>query len=124
MKIFLCTCAVLLLALINVPAQAADITGKWTAEVAGPNGDSFQLSFSFKQDGATLSGTVEGPQGGAIAISDGKVDGDKVSFKVSFNGITIFHDGKINSSGDEIKLNSKSDTGEFPTSDMTLKRAK
>lgn len=124
MKIFLCACAAMILALANVPAQAADITGKWTADVSTPDGNSFQLAFTFKQDGAALTGTVEGPQGDPMAISDGKVDGDKISFKVAFNGITISHDGTINAAGDEIKLNSKSDSGDFPANVMTLKRAK
>jgi len=50
------------------------------------------------------------------------VDGDKISFKVSFNGMTITHEGTVN--GDEIKLTSKSDQGDFPGGEMTLKRSK
>jgi hypothetical protein len=65
---------------------------------------------------------VAGPQGDPIEISDGKVDGDKITFTVSFNGFTIKHEGTI--SGDEIKLTSKTDQGDFPGGTMTLKRAK
>ena len=123
MKTLLCLCAAMLMALAAVSARAADITGTWSAEMTTPNGD-FQLSFTFKQDGATLTGTVQGPQGDAIAISDGKVDGDKLSFKVSFNGMTISHDGTVNAAGEEIKLSTKSDSGDIPARDMTLKRVK
>jgi len=68
-------------------------------EMNGPNGGAggFQLSFTFKQDGAKLTGTVQGPQGDPIAISDGKIDGEKISFKVVIQGgMTIIHEGTIN----------------------------
>jgi hypothetical protein len=41
---------------------------------------------------------------------------------VSFNGNTIHHEGTVN--GDEIKLTTKSDDGNFPGGEMTLKRSK
>ena len=124
MKTLLCMCATFIMALSAITARAADVTGSWTSEMTTPNGDSFQLGFTFKQDGAALTGTVQGPQGDAIAISDGKVDGDKISFKVSFNGNTISHDGTVSADGNEIKLSTKSDSGDFPARDMTLKRVK
>jgi hypothetical protein len=123
MKTLLCVCAALVMALSAITARAADVTGSWTAAMTTPNGD-FTLSFTFKQDGATLTGTVQGPQGDAIPISEGKMDGDKISFKVSFNGMTISHDGTVNAAGDEIKLSTKSDSGDFPANEMTLKRVK
>lgn len=105
--------------------HAADVTGNWTAEMQMPGGgDSMQIQFTFKQDGAVLTGSVVGPQGDATPISDGKVDGDKISFNVSFNGMTIVHEGTVNAAGDEIKLSAKSDGGDFPPMEMTLKRAK
>jgi hypothetical protein len=103
-------------------AFAADITGAWSAQMGGPNGDGFSISFTFKQDGAKLTGTVAGPQGDPLQISDGKVDGDKVSFSVNFNGTTFKHEGTI--SGDEIKLTMKSDAGDFPGGPLTLKKTK
>lgn len=124
MKTLLCACAALVMALGTLTARAADVTGSWSTDLTTPDGNSFQIQFTFKQDGAALTGTVQGPQGDAIAISDGKVDGDKLSFKVSFNGMTIAHEGTINAAGDEIKLSSKSDSGDFPAHDMTLKRVK
>ena len=124
MKTLLCVCAALVMALSTVTARAADITGSWSAEMKTPDGNSFALTFTFKQDGTTLTGTIKGPQGDPIAISEGKVDGDKLSFKVSFNGMTISHDGAINAAGDEIKLGTKSDNGDFPPNEMTLKRVK
>jgi hypothetical protein len=124
-KVLLGVCATLLMALSAVSAHAADVTGKWTADMQMPGGgDSMQIAFTFSQDGSTLTGSVLGPQGDAMPLTDGKVDGDKISFKVSFNGMTITHEGTINAAGDEIKLTSKSDSGDFPGMEMTLKRVK
>jgi hypothetical protein len=124
-KLLFVLCAAIFTALGAVQVHAADVTGKWTADMQMPGGgDSMQLAFTFTQDGAALSGSVLGPQGDAMPISDGKIDGDKISFKVSFNGMTITHEGTINAAGDEIKLSSKSDSGDFPGMEMTLKRVK
>jgi hypothetical protein len=125
MKKLLCLCAALLMIFPSLHALAAiDVTGTWEGEFKMPDGTAtFPLSFTFKQDGAKLTGSVANPQGGEpITISDGKVDGDKISFKVSFNGATITHEGTV--SGDEMKLDSKSDSGEFPGGAIVLKRAK
>ncbi|HUD22639.1 MAG TPA: hypothetical protein VMQ60_07320 [Acidobacteriaceae bacterium] len=126
MKTLLYVCAALMMALTPITAHAAtDVSGTWTGSFAGPDGGAgFQISFTFKQDGDKLTGSVQGAQGDAIAITDGKIDGDKISFKVSFNGATITHEGTISAAGDEIKLTSKSDQGNFPGGEMTLKRSK
>ena len=125
MKKLICLCAVLMMALGTLTVHAAtNITGTWTAAMQGQDGGAgMQLTFTFKQDGATLTGTLNGGQGDPIAITEGKVDGDKISFKIVFNGMTITHEGTINAAGDEIKLTSKSEDGQFPGGEMTLKRA-
>jgi hypothetical protein len=127
MKRLITALAAISLALLWTGAAcAADVTGKWTGQMAGPGGSGgFDLSFTFKQDGAKLTGTVQGPQGDPVEIADGKVDGDKISFVVKIDangGMKITHDGTI--SGDEIKLNSKVEGGDFPASSVTLKRVK
>lgn len=124
MKKLLSLCAVLFLALGTATAFAAtDVTGDWTTQMSGPNGE-MQLTFHFKQEAGKLSGNVVSPMGGEpIAISNGKVDGDKISFDLTFNGNTISHEGTV--SGDEIKLTTKSEGGQMPDGmEMTLKRAK
>jgi hypothetical protein len=123
MKKLLCLCAALIMAFTAASAFAAsDVTGTWTGKMVGPNGDSMQITFTFKQDGVKLTGTIGGPMGDPMAISDGKVDGDKLSFNVSINGMTIKHEGVV--TGDTIKLTTKADQGDFPGSEMTLTRTK
>lgn len=122
MKRLMYLCAAVLFTLSALPAFAANVTGTWSAEMKSPNGDTFQLTFTFKQDDTKLTGTVAGPQGDPLPISEGTVTGDKLSFKVSFNGTTITHEGAV--TGDEIKLSSKSDNPDFPAHDLTLKRSK
>ena len=119
------------LAALATAVWAADITGKWSAQMTGPDGGGMTLTFTFKQSGTKLTGTMDGPGGEPMQIQDGKVDGDKISFKVVIQGgTTITHEGTIvaspdgNSAGDTIKLTSKSDNGQFPGGEMTLKRAK
>jgi hypothetical protein len=93
-------------------AFAADVTGAWSGDAG-----QFQLTFNFKQDGTKLTGSVQGPQD-PITISDGKVEGDKITFTVSFDGNIIHHTGTI--AGDTIKLNTEG--GNFGGGEMILKR--
>lgn len=124
MKKLLAVCAVLFLAIgaATVLAQAAapaDATGTWSGQMQGPNGD-MTITFHLKQDGTKLTGSVDTGMGDPVDIQNGKVDGDKIYWETSFNGMTIQHDGTIN--GNEIKINVKSSDGQFPATDMTLKR--
>src|SRR5215469_14951970 len=85
-----------LLALSSLAAFAADVTGKWTSEATGKGGPQ---TYTFKQDGDKLTGSIEGGRGGAVDISNGKVDGDSVSFEVvremNGNSMTIKYSGKV-----------------------------
>jgi len=86
--------------LLAVTALAADVTGKWTAKVESPNGD-MQLTFNLKQEGDKITGNVESPMG-EMAISEGKVDGDKVIFTVASDQFSVVHKATV--SGDEMKI--------------------
>jgi hypothetical protein len=123
MKTLLCICAALAMTLGTASLRAVDVTGTWTAEITAPDGNSFQLSLTLKQDGATLTGSVQGPQGDPIAISNGKIDGDKFSFDLSFNGMTVHHNCTV-VSDDEIKLTAKPDARDSPGMELTLHRVK
>lgn len=85
-------------------AWGADITGKWKGSM-DMMGQSMELGFTFNAAGSTLTGTSIGPQGEEYPISDGKIDGDNISFVVKVTGqmeMKINYKGKI--SGDEIRL--------------------
>src|ERR1017187_1566569 len=91
-------------------ALAVDVTGKWSGEMSGPDGGGMSITFTFKQDGTKLTGTADGPGGQPLQIKDGKVEGDKISFAISFEGgdgeMKIVHEGSVN--GDEMTLDRKS----------------
>jgi hypothetical protein len=105
-------------------ALAADVTGKWTAQVPGRGGQTRETTFTFKADGSTLTGSMSGFQGNDFPISDGKIDGDNVSFKVvlEFNGNSITQNFSGTVSGDEMKL--KREGGRGGPTDIVAKRAK
>ena len=72
-------------------AIAAGIDGNWIAKMSGPNGDEMEITFVFKVDGEKLTGSVKSPNGD-VPISNGKIDGKRFSFDVSFNDMVIKHD--------------------------------
>jgi hypothetical protein len=63
---------------------AADVDGKWAGNMSTPMGD-IPVAFTFKADGKTLTGTTAGPDGGDVKIADGKVDGNTITFTVTFD---------------------------------------
>jgi len=117
------SCAILFLLLAAMTAFAADVTGKWVAQVPGRNGQTREVTFNLKVDGASLTGTVSG-RGGDNPIADGKVDGDNISFTqtLEFNGnsVKLIYKGKI--SGDEIKFTRQREGGEGQGAEFTAKR--
>ena len=107
-----------------IMAFAADVSGKWVAQVAGRNGQTMETTFNFKVAGDKLTGTITNPRG-ETEISDGKVEGDTISFTraVSFNGndMKFLYKGKV--SGDEIKFTMEREGGEGTPREFTAKRA-
>lgn len=103
---FLVLASMLMLALC-VPAIAADIDGKWTGTVQGPAGDT-PVSFTFKSDGAKLTGTTPNPLDGTdVAIKEGKIDGKNITFKLSLDfgaGMPFDFDYKGVVSATDLKL--------------------
>jgi len=113
-----------LLGLLTLTAMAADVSGKWTAQVPGRGGQTREQTFTFKVDGNTLTGTVSGRMGDT-PIADGKIDGDTISFTqtLEFNGNSIKFLYKGTVSGDEIKFTRSRDGGEGEPQAFTAKRA-
>ncbi len=94
-----------LLGVFSFVAAAADVSGTYKAEVAGRNGNTQTITINLKADGANLTGAMVNARG-ETPISDGKVDGNKVSFnvvrKMQDNEITIKYTGLVD--GDSIKF--------------------
>jgi hypothetical protein len=92
-------------------AMAADVNGKWTYEQPGRgSGTPARVTLNLKASGTALTGSVVRPGRGGDStesqISEGKIDGDKISFKVTTqmggNSMTSEYTGTV--SGDELKL--------------------
>jgi len=94
-----------LLALCVVASSAADVTGKWVAQVPGRDGGTQEMTFNLKAEGAKLTGSVDTGRG-EQAISEGQISGDTVSFVVvqSRGGTEMKTNYKGTVSGTEMKL--------------------
>jgi hypothetical protein len=125
-----------LLLVFAFAAWAADVTGKWTYEMAGRQGGNPRpVTLDLKSSGSTLTGTVSGlggrRGGGGDApppaeISNGKIDGDKISFEVKreFQGQSNVTKYEGTVSGSEMKLKITRDTPNGPmTNDVVAKKS-
>ncbi|MBI4873998.1 MAG: hypothetical protein HY822_05115 [Acidobacteria bacterium] len=94
----------LMLALVSV-AVAADIDGTWVGERPGRDGNTMKVTFKFKADGGTLTGSTLMREN-EVPISDGKISGNDLSFvvKMEFGGNTMVMKYTGVLSGNEIKL--------------------
>jgi hypothetical protein len=100
---------VVVLGMMTAAAMAADISGKWTMEMAGMgDGAPMKIVYNFKVDGKNLTGTT-GPEGQETAFSEGKIDGDNISFTVAFGEMKMKMKGKV--AGDQITLTMEMDGG-------------
>ena len=138
MRLKMIAVAVSIFCLMAGMALAADITGTWVAEMSGgpggggPGGGGMQITFNFKASGNTFTGTTEA-MGNSSPISEGKIDGDKISFVVKVdmggNAMTINYKGTV--AGDEMKLTFSMEGGmggpgggEMPPMELVAKRKK
>ena len=79
--------AMFAVAAFAVAASAADISGRWKAEYKttdslGGTRERGETTFTFKQNGEELTGTVNSTALGEVQIREGKVSSDDVSFVV------------------------------------------
>ncbi len=108
---------VVALLLLCLPAEAADVTGKWTFEVQLDMG-SGSPTFDFKQDGENLTGTYSGQAGKAKL--KGTVKGDQIQFSFDSEFGTIKYEGTIENAN---SMKGKSDYGGQTSGTWTAKRA-
>jgi hypothetical protein len=107
-----------LLAMLALPALAAEnASGKWLATVDA-GGMPIELTFDLKADGEKLTGTLTmaGAPMPPTEIAEGKVKGEDVSFKLGFDmgqggaPLSISYVGKLK--GDTMTLQSSFSMGE------------
>jgi hypothetical protein len=117
------TCLILFLLVGAITAFAADVSGKWVAQMPGRGGQTREATFNLKAEGTQLTGTISGRRGDT-PISDGKIDGDNISFNqvMEFNGnqVTIHYKGKV--SGDQIQFTREREGAEGEAAQFTAKR--
>jgi hypothetical protein len=113
--------AALLAVFCALPVFAANVTGNWTMDDKDGDGNPFTATYVLKQEGTVLTGTVSALDE-TNSISNGKVDGNKISFAVTRSDANYNLEGTIN--GDEIKMILKSDNPDFPAHEVILKRSK
>jgi hypothetical protein len=101
-----------LLLLGAAAAMASDVTGKWTGMLSTPNGD------------MEMTGTV-GSMMGEQQISDGKIDGDKLSWVtvMSRDGNDMKLINKATVAGKEMKVSIAREGREDRTFEFTAKKA-
>jgi hypothetical protein len=90
------------------------LDGNWKGTRETPNG-TFEVNYTFKVDGNVLTGTWK-TQFGETKLENGKIDGKKFSYSISFNDMKIDYTGEVVSDNE---LSIKSERGE-----MKLNRVK
>ena len=99
----------LALLIVGLTAYANNpIDGNWKGTRETPNG-TFEITYAFNVEGNVLTGTWK-TEFGETQLENGKVDGKKISYTISFNGMTINSTGEL-ISDDEILI--KNERGEM-----------
>jgi hypothetical protein len=84
------------------------LDGRWKGSRETPNG-TFEINYTFKVEGTELKGSWK-TEFGETSIQDGKVDGKKFSYTITFNDMTIKSTGEVIN---ENELLVKNDRGEM-----------
>jgi alpha-galactosidase len=114
--------ATIIAALLIPIISAADVTGRWVAATRTPDGQTRETVIALKSDGDRLTGYMSSPQGDT-AISEGKVNGDEISFvivrEMGGEERKIQYTGKVTADGLLVKMPG---FGDRPGRDLLAKR--
>jgi hypothetical protein len=100
MRIKILVMTLLAMSLLLATAYSADIAGTWKGSQE-MMGQTREVSFTFvtdKSDPSKFTGTSPGRQGGENQITNGKIDGDKISFDIKITGkmeLTLKYSGTV-----------------------------
>ncbi len=117
----------LVVSVAAVPALAADLSGKWTADG--------KYVFTFDRAGDQFTGAVTGEDGKVYKIADGTIDGDAISFfvvhefdwdsEVQENGGKAFRNtAKGTVTGDEMSFSGSREGTDIHPYSVTIHRMK
>jgi hypothetical protein len=129
-KTLLCSLCFLLFVVLSAGAAETNdepkLDGLWKWSLTMPDGTKADPKAKLKREGDTLSGTSIPRPGMAVPITDGKIDGDKVSWTIlreaAGRKVTTRYEGRVK--GDTIKGAIHSDwAGETRRYDWSAKRA-
>jgi hypothetical protein len=114
--------SIAVLLVVATAVYAADVDGKWAGSITGPQGE-LPVAFTFKADGATLTGSTTGFDGSEVPIKDGKIDGNTITFTVTFDfgGMPLMLSYKGTVSPDQINMSGEALGMPF---EFVLKKAK
>ena len=104
-------------------AQAGSATGTWTASFDTQVGKQ-EYTYTFKAEGGALTGTAKGNLITDSVLSEGKLDGNKITFveKGMYMGMPLQFNYSGEVAGDEIRF--KRELMGFPAEEFVAKRSK
>jgi hypothetical protein len=83
-------------------ASASDVTGVWSGQLIGPDGNPHTLTFDLKAEANKITGTISGapPTGAAQPIVKGKIEGNQFLCEINAEGpdgnaVMLSFSGKI-----------------------------
>jgi len=124
MKRYVVLTAVAIVMVWSVGVRAADPSGRWAATFMSQVGEQ-AYTYEFTVKGTTLTGTAKGSLTGEGKISDGKIDGDTITFveNTTYMGMPLAfnYTGKM-TSADQIELSRT--LMDFEAEKATAKRVK
>jgi hypothetical protein len=124
MKRYIALTAVVIAVAYSIGVRAADPSGRWSATFMTQVGEQ-AYTYEFIVKGTTLTGTAKGSLTGEGKISDGKIDGDTITFveNTTYMGMPLAfnYTGKM-TSADQIELSRT--LMDFEAEKATAKRVK
>ena len=114
---------VLAFSVVTGIAFAADVSGTWTASFDTQVGKQ-EYTYTLKVEGTALTGTAKSNLIGDSTLTDGKIDGNKISFveKGNYQGMPLQFNYTGEIDGDEIRF--KRELMGFPAEEFVAKRSK
>ena len=103
-------------------AQVANVAGTWTASFDTQVGKQ-EYTYTFMVDGGTLTGTAKGNLVTDSKLSDGKIDGNKITFveRGSYMGMPLQFNYSGEIAGNEIRF--KRELMGFPAEEFVAQRS-